>query len=85
MHPKPWDVIAEVPTSLKRELQGVCKACFSSDTVKRHSRGGKAAVATIADYKDRFIHDLNPEAPGFPPTLGDLAAKLKVSELAECA
>jgi len=36
-------------------------------------------VATIADYKDRFIHDLNPEAPGFPSTLGDLATKLKVS------
>ena len=74
----PFSNAAEVPTSLKRELQGVCKACFSSDTVKRHSRSTKAAVATIADYKDRFIHDLNPEAPGFPPTLGDLAAKLKV-------
>ncbi|KAL0020642.1 hypothetical protein WJX79_010395 [Trebouxia sp. C0005] len=41
------------------------------------SRSSKAAVATIADYKDRFIHDLNPEAPGFPSTLGDLATKLK--------
>ena len=75
----PFSNAAEVPTSLKRELHGVCKACFSSDTVNRHSRSSKAAVATIADYKDRFIHDLNPEAQGFPSTLGDLATKLKVS------
>ncbi len=75
----PFSNAADVPTSLKRELHGVCKACFSSDTVNRHSRSSKAAVATIADYKDRFIHDLNPEAPGFPSTLGDLATKLKVS------
>ncbi len=74
----PFSNAADVPTSLKRELHGVCKACFSSDTVNRHSRSSKAAVATIADYKDRFIHDLNPEAPGFPSTLGDLATKLKV-------
>ena len=75
----PFSNAADVPTSLKRELHGVCKACFSSDTVNRHSRNSKAAVATIADYKDRFIHDLNPEAPGFPSTLGDLATKLKVT------
>jgi len=75
----PFSNAADVPTSLKRELHGVCKACFSSDTVNRHTRSSKAAVATIADYKDRFIHDLNPEAPGFPSTLGDLATKLKVS------
>ena len=74
----PFSNAAEVPSSLKRELQGVCKACFSSDTANRHSRSTKAAVATIADYKDRFIHDLNPDAPGFPSTLGDLASKLKV-------
>ncbi|KAL0051806.1 hypothetical protein WJX82_002492 [Trebouxia sp. C0006] len=73
----PFSNAADVPTSLKRELHGVCKACFSSDTVNRHSRSSRAAVATIADYKDRFIHDLNPEAPGFPSTLGDLATKLK--------
>ena len=75
----PFSNAADVPTSLKRELHGVCKACFSSDTVNRHSRNSKTAVATIADYKDRFIHDLNPEAPGFPSTLGDLATKLKVA------
>ena len=74
----PFSNAADVPQSLKRELHGVCKACFSSDTVNRHSRNSKASVVTIADYKDRFIHDLNPEAPGFPSTLGDLATKLKV-------
>ena len=74
----PFSNAADVPQSLKRELHGVCKACFSSDTVNRHSRNSKASVVTIADYKDRFIHDLNPEASGFPSTLGDLATKLKV-------
>ena len=74
----PFSNAADVPQSLKRELHGVCKACFSNDTVNRHSRNSKASVVTIADYKDRFIHDLNPEAPGFPSTLGDLATKLKV-------
>ena len=77
----PFSNAADVPQSLKRELHGVCKACFSNDTVKRHSRNSKASVVTIADYKDRFIHDLNPEAPGFPSTLGDLATKLKVMPL----
>ena len=75
----PFSNAADVPQSLKRELHGVCKACFSNDTVNRHKRNSKSSVATIADYKDRFIHDLNPEAPGFPSTLGDLATKLKVS------
>ncbi len=54
---------------LKRRT-GVCKACFSGDSMVRHGRA-------MTDYRDSFVADLNPESFTFPNTLGDLAQRLK--------
>lgn len=48
---------------------GVCKACFSGEA----SRQGRA----MAECRAAFVADLDPAAPGFPATLGALAARLK--------
>lgn len=47
----------------------MCKACFSGEA----SRQGRA----IAECRAAFVADLDPAAPGFPATLGALAARLK--------
>ena len=45
--------------------------CFSDDNATKHGR-------VVAQYRDRFLSDLNPESnPNFPSSLGDLAARLK--------
>ena len=61
---------ADVPAPLRKELAGVCRACFAPDTAARHG-------ARMASYRDRFLADLSPDAPAFPATLGDLASRLK--------
>lgn len=67
----PTATTAEVPQSLKKELAGVCKACFSQDAVNKH-------VDFVREYKLDFERDLDPEnVSTFPATLAELTEKLK--------
>ncbi|XP_057972938.1 transcription-associated protein 1-like isoform X2 [Malania oleifera] len=67
----PTATTAEVPQSLKKELSGVCKACFSADAVNKH-------VDFVREYKQDFERDLDPENTStFPATLSDLTERLK--------
>ncbi|XP_076887806.1 uncharacterized protein LOC143538050 [Bidens hawaiensis] len=67
----PTATTAEVPQSLKKELSGVCRACFSADAVNKH-------VEFVREYKQDFERDLDPEsAATFPATLSDLTERLK--------
>ncbi|KAJ0907922.1 putative non-specific serine/threonine protein kinase [Helianthus annuus] len=67
----PTATTAEVPQSLKKELSGVCRACFSADAVNKH-------VEFVREYKQEFERDLDPEsAATFPATLSDLTERLK--------
>ncbi|KAL3681984.1 hypothetical protein R1sor_000006 [Riccia sorocarpa] len=67
----PTATTAEVPQSLKKELSGVCRACFSADTVNKH-------VEFVNEYKRDFERDLDPESTGtFPATLAELTDRLK--------
>ncbi|GAB2282828.1 hypothetical protein Dimus_017364 [Dionaea muscipula] len=61
---------AEVPPALKKELSGVCRACFSADAVNKH-------VEFVREYKQDFERDLDPESTTFPSTLSDLTERLK--------
>jgi transformation/transcription domain-associated protein len=49
---------------------GVCRACFSMDTVNKHND-------FVQEYKQEFENDLNPESRNFPSTLAELTEKLK--------
>ncbi|TYI41023.1 hypothetical protein ES332_A02G205400v1 [Gossypium tomentosum] len=67
----PTATTAEVPQSLKKELSGVCRACFSADAVNKH-------VDFVRDYKQDFERDLDPESTTtFPATLSELTERLK--------
>ncbi|XP_075498359.1 LOW QUALITY PROTEIN: SAGA complex/NuA4 acetyltransferase complex subunit TRA1-like [Primulina tabacum] len=67
----PTATTAEVPQSLKKELSGVCRACFSADAVNKH-------VEFVREYKQDFERDLDPESTTtFPATLTDLTERLK--------
>ncbi|XP_031475658.1 uncharacterized protein LOC116247605 isoform X2 [Nymphaea colorata] len=67
----PTATTAEVPQALKKELSGVCRACFSADTVNKH-------VDFVREYKQDFERDLDPESAGtFPSTLSELTERLK--------
>jgi transformation/transcription domain-associated protein len=67
----PTATTAEVPQSLKKELAGVCRACFSTDTVTKHQD-------FVQEYKKDFERDLDPEsAATFPATLTELTERLK--------
>ncbi|KAE8010614.1 hypothetical protein FH972_006971 [Carpinus fangiana] len=67
----PTATTAEVPQSLKKELSGVCRACFSADAVNKH-------VDFVREYKQDFERDLDPESTAtFPATLSDLTERLK--------
>ncbi|XVF18022.1 hypothetical protein REPUB_Repub10bG0175600 [Reevesia pubescens] len=67
----PTATTAEVPQSLKKELSGVCRACFSADAVNKH-------VDFVREYKQEFERDLDPESTAtFPATLYDLTERLK--------
>ncbi|XP_043711461.1 transformation/transcription domain-associated protein-like [Telopea speciosissima] len=67
----PTATTAEVPQSLKKELSGVCKACFSADAVTKH-------VEFVREYKQDFERDLDPESTAtFPATLSELTERLK--------
>ncbi|KAH7432383.1 hypothetical protein KP509_07G020000 [Ceratopteris richardii] len=67
----PTATTAEVPGPLKKELAGVCRACFSTDTVTKHQD-------FVQEYKKDFERDLDPESTGtFPATLADLTERLK--------
>ncbi|XP_051127175.1 transcription-associated protein 1-like isoform X2 [Andrographis paniculata] len=67
----PTATTAEVPQSLKKELSGVCRACFSADAVNKH-------VDFVREYKQDFERDLDPESTQtFPATLADLTERLK--------
>ncbi|KAL7102214.1 hypothetical protein ACP275_08G105000 [Erythranthe tilingii] len=67
----PTATTAEVPQSLKKELSGVCRACFSADAVNKH-------VDFVREYKQDFERDLDPESTAtFPATLADLTERLK--------
>ena len=67
----PTATTAPVPPILKRELSGVCRACFSNDTVTKH--GG-----FVSEYKADFQRDLDPEHHAtFPQTLAALTDRLK--------
>ncbi|KAL6959953.1 non-specific serine,threonine protein kinase [Sarracenia purpurea var. burkii] len=67
----PTATTAEVPQSLKKELSGVCKACFSAEAVNKH-------VEFVREYKQDFERDLDPEStPTFPVTLSELTERLK--------
>lgn len=62
--------MAEVPQSLRKELSGVCKACFSADQVAKHGWEMK-------QHREAFLKDLDPGSEGFPATLGSLVECLK--------
>ncbi|XP_042425801.1 transformation/transcription domain-associated protein-like [Zingiber officinale] len=67
----PTATTGEVPQSLKKELSGVCRACFSADAVNKH-------VEFVREYKLEFERDLDPErAATFPATLSELTERLK--------
>ncbi|CAL0331914.1 unnamed protein product [Lupinus luteus] len=67
----PTATTAEVPQSLKKELSGVCRACFSADAVNKH-------VDFVREYKQNFERDLDPESTAsFPSTLSQLTERLK--------
>ncbi|KAM6591803.1 hypothetical protein CsatA_014408 [Cannabis sativa] len=67
----PTATTAEVPQSLKKELSGVCRACFSADAVNKH-------VEFVREYKQEFERDLDPESTStFPATLSELTERLK--------
>lgn len=67
----PTATTAEVPQSLKKELAGVCRACFSVDTITKH-------VDFVNEYKREFERDLDPDSANtFPATLAELTEKLK--------
>ncbi|KAL6010354.1 hypothetical protein ACLOJK_000785 [Asimina triloba] len=67
----PTATTAEVPQSLKKELSGVCRACFSADAVNKH-------VGFVREYKQDFERDLDPESTTtFPGTLSELTERLK--------
>ncbi|KAJ9172678.1 hypothetical protein P3X46_015891 [Hevea brasiliensis] len=67
----PTATTAEVPQSLKKELSGVCRACFSADAVNKH-------VDFVREYKLDFERDLDPESTvTFPATLSELTERLK--------
>lgn len=67
----PTATTAEVPQSLKKELSGVCRACFSADAVNKH-------IDFVKEYKQEFERDLDPEsATTFPATLSELTERLK--------
>ncbi|KAJ7563398.1 hypothetical protein O6H91_03G108600 [Diphasiastrum complanatum] len=67
----PTATTAEVPQSLKKELAGVCKACFSTDTITKH-------VEFVNEYKRDFERNLDPESTEtFPATLAELTERLK--------
>ncbi|CAA2966750.1 transformation transcription domain-associated -like isoform X2 [Olea europaea subsp. europaea] len=67
----PTATTGEVPQSLKKELSGVCRACFSADAVNKH-------VEFVEEYKPNFERDLDPEsAATFPGTLAELTERLK--------
>lgn len=67
----PTATTAEVPQSLKKELSGVCRACFSADAVNKH-------VDFVREYKQDFERDLDPESTAtFPGSLSELTERLK--------
>lgn len=67
----PTATTGEVPQSLKKELSGVCRACFSQDAVNKH-------VDFVKEYKHDFERDLDPDsATTFPSTLAELTERLK--------
>ncbi|XP_075091326.1 uncharacterized protein LOC107801589 isoform X2 [Nicotiana tabacum] len=67
----PTATTAEVPQSLKKELSGVCRACFSADAVNKH-------VEFVREYKQDFERDLDPDSTAtFPATLSELTERLK--------
>ncbi|KAG8099235.1 hypothetical protein GUJ93_ZPchr0013g36432 [Zizania palustris] len=67
----PTATTGEVPQSLKKELSGVCRACFSQDAVNKH-------VDFVKEYKQDFERDLDPESgTTFPATLAELTERLK--------
>lgn len=67
----PTATTAEVPQSLKKELSGVCRACFSADAVNKH-------VDFVKEYKHEFERDLDPESTTtFPSSLSGLTERLK--------
>ncbi|CAO2831293.1 unnamed protein product [Amaranthus hypochondriacus] len=67
----PTATTAEVPQSLRKELSGVCRACFSVDAVNKH-------VDFVREYKQDFERDLDPDnVSTFPGTLSELTERLK--------
>ncbi|KAK9855808.1 hypothetical protein WJX84_006870 [Apatococcus fuscideae] len=66
----PYADMAMVPDNLRKELAGVCKACFSSETVSKHGQ-------IVAEYREQFVSDLSPESKNFPEQLGELSSRLK--------
>ncbi|EHA8588761.1 hypothetical protein COCNU_scaffold006566G000100 [Cocos nucifera] len=67
----PTATTGEVPPSLKKELSGVCRACFSADAVNKH-------VDFVREYKHDFELALDPESTAtFPATLAELTERLK--------
>lgn len=52
---------------------GVCRACFSNDSVQKHGR-------MVVEYRDQFVKDLNPDSSNganFATSLGELISRLK--------
>lgn len=62
---------SEIPATLKRELAGVCKACFSSETVSKHAQ-------FYEHYREAFLKALDPGNDMFPSHIQELIRRLKV-------
>ena len=62
-----------VEASFKKELTGVCRACFSADT-------SALARDFVAEYKAEYERDLDPEQPTFPKQLSELIDRLTLEE-----
>jgi len=66
----PAATTGEVPESFKKELTGVCRACFSADISVKHAD-------FFTEYKASYERDLNPEEKTFPKTVAELMTRLK--------
>lgn len=64
----------EVPDVLKKELLGVCRACFQDSNSSGKSRRASAGGSSL---REEFVRDMHPENPNIPATLERLMDYLK--------
>ena len=65
----PFSSQAEVPTSIKQEMAGVCKACLAASDGAGGPRG--------PSIREAFVGEMSPDGQMFPKSLGELIDRLK--------